>query len=120
MDIKIIYPSEALKAYVKCYWAFSHHGHPHTERLFPVGEPQMIFHLGTPFIESELTSCQSRQPRTVVCGQLSSYKNVTVLNNSELFGISLQPYALNTFVQIPAWELTDRSTDLTAINKEWV
>ncbi len=119
MRIDIIRPGNFLKDYVKCFWTLSHNGKPHTERLFPVGEPQMIFHSGEPFVESHTPGQSTRQPEALVCGQLTTFTSVTTVNKSELFGISLQPHALHTILKASASQFTDRSTDLTLIDKRY-
>ena len=120
MIIKTISPGKPLQDYVKCYWTFHHNGLTHTERLFPVGEPQIIFHLGEPFIETDPIGETLNQPDAVVSGQLTTFKNVTANTGAELFGISLQPHALRTLLKVPAYILTDHSIGLKNIDREYI
>ena len=120
MIIETIPPTKPLQDYIKCYWTLQYHGAPHTERLFPVGEPQIIFHLSDPFVETNALGQRSKQPGASVCGQLTVFKSVTTESHSELFGIALKPHALRTLLKVPAYTITDQSLALEYIDKKFL
>lgn len=88
----------------------------HTERLYPCGETQILFHYGTPFLTLENNN-RSRQPQSIICGQMTKYQDIIADSAAGLIGIVFHPYSLYTISHIPSDELSDASLSLTDINR---
>ena len=116
MKIEVKYPSPSLSDIVKCYWTLEKGNEKHTERLYPCGETQIIFHYRNPFVE--ITKDKSvRQSQSIACGQLTTYKDILANESAGMIGIIFQPYSLNTILHVATDELTHESLSLTGINK---
>ena len=118
MKIETISPTAKLSNIVKCYWTLEKGKGTHRERLYPCGESQIIFHYGNPFKEIYGDNIIT-QPQSIVCCQMTSYKDVIADENSGLFGIVFQPYAIGSFLHIAPYELLQHSFDLSDINQSF-
>ena len=116
MKIKLIPPDPSLSEYIIHFWSLKKGPENHVERLFPICESQMIFHFENPFTENPETNTYIKQPGSFVCGQLTSFKNIISNDSAELFGVTVQPYALSAILKIPACEFTDQSVSLPTLH----
>jgi len=116
MKIEIKYPSAKLSSIVKCYWTLEKDAGQHIERLYPCGETQILFHYENPF--TEITEGNIlRQPQSIICGQMTTFKDIIAAESAGLFGIVFQPYSINTILHVASHELSQYSYDLIDINK---
>ena len=116
MKIEVKYPSEKLAGIVKCYWTLEKDAGQHIERLYPCGETQIIFHYGNPFKEIDCEK-MSNQPQSIVCGQMTTFRDIISEQSAGLIGIIFQPYSISAILHIASYELTQESFDLIDINK---
>ncbi len=116
MKIETIQPTTKLSSIIKCYWTLEKGKGKHRERLYPCGESQIIFHYGNPFKEVYGNNIIS-QPRSIVCSQMTTYKDIIADDSAGLFGIIFQPYAIGSFLHIPPHELLQHSFNLNDANK---
>jgi AraC-like DNA-binding protein len=67
-------------------------------RMFPDGNPGLVFHYETPF---------QNQPRSFLYGQLTHFHDITPANKIGVLIVVFQPYGAYSLLGIPAHELTD-------------
>ena len=79
----------------------------------------MIFHFKNPFTENCERKTGIVQPEALASGQLTSFKSISSNDSAELFGVTFWPYALSVILKIPAYELTNRSINLSDIQSEY-
>ncbi len=116
MKIETISPTAKLSNIVKCYWTLEKGKGTHRERLYPCGESQIIFHYGNPFKEIYGNNIIT-QPQSIVCSQMTTYKDVIADDSAGLFGIIFHSYAIGSFLHIPPHELLQHSFNLNDANK---
>lgn len=119
MNLEVFRPGPVLVDYIRCYWTLQFNGPDFIQRLFPLGEPQMIFHLGKTFKEFVTPDALYSQPQALICGHITSFKDISAGPGTELFAISFQPHALRSILNVPANHFTDRSIDLLSIDTEY-
>lgn len=119
MKIEVRTPNKYLSEFVKCFWILEKGNSFHIERLFPSGELQFIFHYGTPFREENAGAGKIIQPEFSCCGQFTKFKNIISESAAGLFGVVFHPYAVTSFLNIPAGELSETTVDLEFLSRDF-
>ncbi|MGD1919201.1 MAG: helix-turn-helix domain-containing protein, partial [Pleurocapsa sp.] len=81
-------------------------------RVIPASELQMIFHYKTPFREVDKRDRHLIQPRSLICGQQTEYKDIVSSDSIGMLAVVFYPYALRAFLPNLVSEFTDRSISL--------
>jgi AraC-like DNA-binding protein len=77
-------------------------------RLFPDGNPGMVFHYGDPFIQSfENGAAPVKHPGSFVYGQISRFHNIISAGRIGMLVVVFEPYGAYSLLGIPAHELND-------------
>ncbi|MGD1921111.1 MAG: DUF6597 domain-containing transcriptional factor, partial [Pleurocapsa sp.] len=79
MNYHIYHPSNCLSDFVRYYWQLELNSNSptvQTNRVIPASELQMIFHYKTPFREVDKRDRHLIQPRSLICGQQTEYKDI--------------------------------------------
>lgn len=109
-------PSPALAQHLECVWFLSAtESSPATgatERVFPDGCVEWIFHLGAPFqrsitIGTGTTSEWERQPRSFVVGELSRSLLLQPTGEVAVMGVRFRPGGAYRFLPFPLSDFTD-------------
>ena len=119
MLINIIHPSPPLAEYIKYYWQIESFGEAHTEIVCPTGEIQILLHYEMPFKDSGIEGPVKNQPVSALCGQKTTYSQVSTRNKTGAIGIVFYPHTASAFFPFPIHETTDTLTSLSDIYPEW-
>lgn len=101
-----IQPSPILSGLIKHYLYFQTNGKATGNyRLFTDGNPGMVFHFGSPFIQStSLHQPAILQPANFLYGQIQQYYDMSATGQLRMLAVVLRPYALYRLFAIPAFE----------------
>jgi AraC-like DNA-binding protein len=117
MDYLEYAPSAALRQYVHCYWTLRIGGTQavgREEAIFPDGRPELVFHLGDPFVE---LGAGVRQARALLVGQMVHPVRLRATGSVEVFGIRLQPAACRSVTAVAPGELAGKIADTYLVCK---
>jgi hypothetical protein len=111
-------PNKLLARHVKCIWILENierkTDHP-TERVFPDGCMEMLFHFGD-FFEHHLNDGRvQRQPRCFVVGQIRRFMLLRPTGRIGVIGVRFRPAGAYPFFGIPMHELTERTLTLDLV-----
>lgn len=85
-------------------------------RLFPDGNPGMVFHYGDPFCQYAAgTMLPFTHPRSFIYGQVSKFQHIVSAGKTGMLIVVLQPDGLHALLGIPAYELMDAIVSLQNI-----
>lgn len=90
-------PCTLLQPYIRYYWIFKS-DRPLNTLTFPVGCPQIIFHLRDPLYIPELDSVQA--PLTV-SGQVNFSAHLSMAGSVEMVVVVFCPHAMSLFLKMP-------------------
>jgi AraC-like DNA-binding protein len=112
--------SPALEEYLECIWFLSDTDTTPaagtTERVFPDGCVEWIFHIGTPFNRSIARGTPTRpgapadwerQPRSFVVGELTRFLLLQPTGDVAVMGVRFRPGGAYRFLPCPLSEFTD-------------
>ncbi|WP_310391147.1 AraC family transcriptional regulator [Hymenobacter sp.] len=109
-------PCAALQPYVHCFWELDSEGaHTGTDTLFPKGQLEWVFNLGTATLVSVLDGQPVVTPRTELLGQLTKACSVHVEGRNILLGVRFQPHTAGLFLRSSVASLNDTATDLADV-----
>jgi AraC-like DNA-binding protein len=112
-------PSKMLSEYVNCIWMLENNSSQHTELVYPTGKIQLLFHYKEPFDEVKSNGASSAQPQFTVCGQKTTFSNVTASGRSGMIGIVFHPHAASALFPFNLNEITDKSVSIEDIFTDW-
>lgn len=110
MSYEIRYPCKSLARYVKYFWIMDFENKRLRERIVPTGEIQLLFHYKNPFREFLPGGLSKTQPQSVVCGQVTSFKDVETCASCGVIGVIFFPFSARFLLPIPLHEITDYIT----------
>lgn len=111
-------PCEALRPFIRCYWSLeqeSADGEQESERIFPDGCIEWIFHFGDSYEKREAGGEWESQGRSFVHGQLKRFIEIRPTGKTGICSVRFEPAGLYPFIQGSVNELTERTlltTDL--------
>jgi AraC-like DNA-binding protein len=109
-------PCAALQPYVQCFWQFdSEHDSSSTDILFPSGNLEWVFNLGTATLVSVVGDQPVVTPRTELLGQITTAYSVQVQGRNRLLGVRFKPHAASLFLRSSVASLSNTITDLTDV-----
>jgi hypothetical protein len=119
MKISTCPPSPLLSRFISCYWTLENSSRSHVELVYPTGKIQLLFHYGSSFVSRDYSGRETKQPGFALCGQRTSWSNVTALPSSGMIGAVLHPHTASVFFPFPLNEVNDSTVDLTDIYPGW-
>jgi len=119
MNYNTYAPDPRLARYIKYYWALESGGSAGSsasERIFPDGCIEMIFHYGDLFRKYDSNPETSfLQPRSFVHGQIKKYITIEPTGEIGIFSVRFHPTGLQPFINIYTKELTGQNICLQDI-----
>ncbi len=108
-----IIPGERLKPYVKCYFLFESETEMEIEdTVFPSGNMEFIFNLGTGIWKSEVDNTFHKTPPIELWGQLTQPLNIQAQGKNQMLGIRFFSHSAAHFLQEELWEFNNQIADL--------
>jgi AraC-like DNA-binding protein len=112
-------PSEALSAFIKCYWTLESSGAPmEKQRIVPDGCMEMIFHYGDLYRQYTDESNSIVQPRCFVFGQITHPLDIEPTGETGIFAVRFYPFGFEPFSTITMSLLANKATPLNEIFEE--
>ena len=118
--IEHIKPNKILSRYIKNYTVVeinSSAGFLKSDRVFPTGNSCLVFHYGTPSKFNPQESNEYIEPTLVVCGQQTSYYDLSLSGNTGMILITFKPHGLKALFSFPARELQNENLALELLLK---
>jgi AraC-like DNA-binding protein len=111
-------PSEALSAYIKCYWILESEYSPGPpERILPDGCTELIFHYGDSY-SRVAEGGMKEQAKTLLVGQIKRAIQLQANGKTGMLGVRFYPWGLHAFMGIPVSELTEQHVDAKLIFRQ--
>lgn len=113
--IESITPSGILSKFIKNYIIVeieSSNAFLPKERVYPIGNATMVFHYGNPSKFQQKNSCEFVEPNLVICGQQTSYYDLSLAGRTGMILIVFKPHGLKSFFSFPAVELLNENLSL--------
>jgi len=107
---KIVKPSGILDQYIEYYYVLeSSADHPisGTGRVYPYGNIVLVFHYGHPHLFQKKDQSPTIEPSTVICGQQTSYYDLTPRGNVGMIFVLFKPFGAGMFFDLSMNELLD-------------
>ena len=120
--IESIKPTEILSKYIKNYFIVetdNSEDYLPKERVYPCGYATMVFHYGSPSIFQKKDSSKNIEPNLVICGQQTSYYDLSLSGKTGMILIVFRPHGVKSFFNFPITELLNENLSLhDLINNE--
>ncbi|MBU0476185.1 MAG: helix-turn-helix domain-containing protein [Bacteroidetes bacterium] len=89
------------------------------ERVYPCGYATMVFHYGSPSKFQKKNSSIYIEPNLVICGQQTSYYDLSLSGKTGMILIVFRPHGVKSFFNFPITELLNENLSLQdlAINE---
>ena len=82
------------------------------ERVYPTGNATMVFHYGSPSIFQKKDSIKNIEPNLVICGQQTSYYDLSLSGKTGMIFIVFKPHGVKSFFNFPITELLNENLSL--------
>lgn len=82
------------------------------ERVYPCGNATMVFHYGSPSIFQKKDSSKNIEPNLVICGQQTSYYDLSLSGKTGMILIVFKPHGVKSFFNFPITELLNENLSL--------
>jgi AraC-like DNA-binding protein len=82
------------------------------ERVYPTGNTTMVFHYGSPSIFQKKNSSKNIEPNLVICGQQTSYYDLSLSGKTGMILIVFKPHGVKSFFNFPITELLNENLSL--------
>jgi len=87
------------------------------ERVFPCGYATLVFHYGSPSIFQKKDSSLYIEPNLVICGQQTSYYDLSLSGKTGMILIEFRPHGAKSFFNFPITELLNENLSLHDVIK---
>jgi AraC-like DNA-binding protein len=112
MSFERISPRTELRRHIECFWIVENTDpSPAVQKIIPDGFPEMIFHFGDTYL-IKLNKKWTRQSRSLLGGQMTSYFSLKNTGVSSILGIKFKPAAIGLLFNIDMHPLTNRVVSL--------
>lgn len=113
--IESIKPTEILSKYIKNYFIVETDNleeYLPNERVYPCGYATIVFHYGSPSIFQKKDSSKNIEPNLVICGQQTSYYDLSLSGKTGMILIVFKPHGVRSFFNFPITELLNENLSL--------
>lgn len=109
MQYREYVPAAPLQPYVRCYWTLrGKQAQSTTDRVFPDGCTELIFHRGDSFAVVGEGGDRLQQPKALYFGQLERFILLRPARSVETLGVRFQPAGAAPLLGVPARETATR------------
>lgn len=120
--IESIKPTGILSKYINNYFIVetdNSEDYLPNERVYPCGYATLVFHYGSPSIFQKKNSSKYIEPNLVICGQQTSYYDLSLSGKTGMILIVFRPHGVKSFFNFPITELLNENLSLhDLINNE--
>lgn len=116
--IKFIEPNNILRRYIKNYCIVEMNSSIDflpIERVYPNGNICIVFHYGSPSKFIEKNSDGYTETNLVICGQQTSYYDLSLSGKTGMILITFKPHGFTTFFNFSAKELSNENISLNLL-----
>jgi AraC-like DNA-binding protein len=113
--IESINPTGILSKYIQNYFIVetdNSEDYLPNERVYPCGYATMVFHYGSPSIFQKKDSGKYIEPNLVICGQQTSYYDLSLSGKTGMILIVFKPHGVKSFFNFPITELLNENLSL--------
>lgn len=113
--IESIKPTGILRKYIQNYFIVETNNSVDflpDERVYPCGYATMVFHYGSPSKFRKKDSGKYIEPNLVLCGQQTSYYDLSLSGKTGMILIVFKPHGLKSFFNFPITELLNENLAL--------
>ena len=119
---RVIKPSEILKPYINYYYVLEVKNFakfPSKQRAYPYGCIVLVFHYEHPFLFQKRNELAEIEPQTVICGQQTSYYDLSPAGKVGMIFVVFHPYGAGMFFKLPMTEIANQNLAFeNIVNKE--
>lgn len=118
--LEIIEPTGILKKYIKNYCIVEINNsmdYMPCERVFPQGNVTLVFHYGSPSKFKEKTSNEYIESNLVICGQQTSYYDLSLSGKTGMILIIFKPHGVKPFLNLPINDLQNSNLSMSDLIK---
>lgn len=113
--IESIKPTGILSKYIQNYFiveTYNSIDFMPNERVYPCGYATMVFHYRSPSIFQKKDSGKYIEPNLVICGQQTSYYDLSLSGKTGMILIVFRPHGVKSFFNFPVTELLNENLSL--------
>lgn len=113
--IESIKPTGILSKYINNYFIVetdNSEDYLPNERVYPCGYATLVFHYGSPSIFQKKDSIKNIEPNLVICGQQTSYYDLSLSGKTGMILIVFKPHGVKSFFNFPITELLNENLSL--------
>ena len=113
--INSINPTGILSKYIQNYFiveTYNSIDFMPKERVYPTGNATMVFHYGSPSLFQKKDSSKNIEPNLVICGQQTSYYDLSLSGKTGMILIVFKPHGVKSFFNFPITELLNENLSL--------
>ena len=110
--LDVIKPTGILKKYIKNYYIVEINeliDFVPRERVYPNGNVTLVFHYGSPSKFKKRNSSEYIESSLVICGQQSSYYDLSLSGRTSMILIVFKPHGVKSFFNFPMNELSNKN-----------
>ena len=118
--LEIIEPTGILKKYIKNYYIVEINNsmdYMPCERVFPHGNVTLVFHYGSPSKFKKKNSCEYIESNLVICGQQTSYYDLSLSGKTGMILIVFKPHGVKPFLNLPIDDLLNKNLSMSDLIK---
>jgi AraC-like DNA-binding protein len=108
-------PRADLAAYVACVWVFEGRDADEDQRIAPDGCCELIIHRGEPYLERGADGGLTRQPPTLLAGQLTRPLHLRAEGDVKVVGVRFRTTGAHAYAGVAMNGLTDRRSPLPTV-----
>lgn len=104
MQYREFIPSARLAPFVERLWTLTGSASEladGAQPILPDGRPELVMHLGDPFLRGTATGIPVRQPATLFAGQLTEQLTLEPTGAVAIVGVRFHPFGAAAFLTIP-------------------
>lgn len=105
-------PSEILKKYIDSYFVVESESlseFSESQRVYPIGSIVLLFHFHSPYLFQKRDNPIDLEPRSVICGQQTTYYDLTPSGKTGMVFVLFKPYGAGMFFNIPMKEINNQN-----------
>ena len=109
-------PRADLASHVACVWLFEGRDADEDQRIAPDGCCELIVHRGEPYQERQADGRLTRQPPSLLAGQLTRPLHLRAEGDVKVVGVRFRTTGAHAYAGVPMSGLTDRRAPWTAVD----